>query len=60
MAERAILNLYTISRARSAGMSRVFYNRGYEWTGTLVNNCHISGEFEDMHVWCKSLADIVD
>jgi putative beta-lysine N-acetyltransferase len=60
MAERAILNLYTIARARSAGMSRVFYNRGYEWTGTLVNNCHISGEFEDMHVWCKSLADIVD
>jgi putative beta-lysine N-acetyltransferase len=60
MAERAIHNLYTIARARSVGMSRVFYNRGYEWTGTLVNNCHISGEFEDMHVWCKSLADIVD
>lgn len=55
MGQRDILNLYTIARARSAGMNRVFYNRGYEWTGTLVNNCHIAGQFEDMHVWCKSL-----
>ena len=56
MDARTIPNLYTIARARSAGMNRVFYNRGYELTGTLVNNCHISGQFEDMHVWCKSLA----
>ena len=55
MVERGIPNLYTIARARSAGMNRVFYNRGYEWTGTLVNNCHIAGQFEDMHVWCKTL-----
>ena len=55
MAVRSIPNLYTIARARSAGMNRVFYNRGYSMTGTLVNNCHISGQFEDMHVWCKSL-----
>jgi putative beta-lysine N-acetyltransferase len=55
MAERGIYNLYTIARARSAGMSRVFYNRGYDFTGTLVNNCHIAGQFEDMHVWCKTL-----
>jgi putative beta-lysine N-acetyltransferase len=54
-AVRSIPNLYTIARARSAGMNRVFYNRGYTMTGTLVNNCHISGQFEDMHVWCKSL-----
>jgi putative beta-lysine N-acetyltransferase len=55
MAERGIPNLYTVARARSAGMSRVFYNRGYSWTGTLVNNCHIAGRFEDMHIWCLSL-----
>jgi beta-lysine N6-acetyltransferase len=55
MAERDIPNLYTIARARSAGMNRVFYNRDYGFTGTLVNNCHIAGQFEDMHVWCKSL-----
>lgn len=58
MAERNILNLYTIARARSAGMNRVFYNRAYTWTGTLVNNCHIAGQFEDMHVWCKSLEPV--
>jgi putative beta-lysine N-acetyltransferase len=52
MLEASIPNLYTIARARSAGMNRVFYNRGYELTGTLVNNCHIAGRFEDMHVWC--------
>lgn len=56
MVARSIPNLYTIARARSTGMNRVFHNRGYELTGTLVNNCHIAGQFEDMHVWCKSLA----
>ena len=54
MAERRICNLYTIARARSAGMNRVFFNHDYSWTGTLVNNCHIAGGFEDMHVWCKN------
>ena len=53
-AERRIFNLYTIARARSAGMNRVFFNGGYAWSGTLVNNCHIAGQFEDMHVWCKT------
>jgi putative beta-lysine N-acetyltransferase len=53
MRGRGIDNLYTIARAHSAGMNRVFYNRGYRWTGTLVNNCHIAGRFEDMHVWCR-------
>lgn len=56
MADAGIANLYTVARARSAGMNRVFYNRGYHRTGTLVNNCHIAGRFEDMHVWCKALA----
>ncbi len=60
MEERSITNLYTVARARSAGMNRVFYNHSYEWTGTLVNNCHISGQFEDMHVWCKRLANAAD
>jgi putative beta-lysine N-acetyltransferase len=55
MEDLEIPNLYTIARARSAGMNRVFYNRGYRRTGTLVNNCHIAGRFEDMHVWCKRL-----
>lgn len=53
MERRGIVCLYTIARARSFGMTRVFYNRGYVFTGTLVNNCNISGGFEDMHVWCR-------
>jgi putative beta-lysine N-acetyltransferase len=56
MRQRGIFNLYTIARARSAGMNQVFANRGYRWTGTLVNNCHIAGRFEDMHVWCRHVA----
>ena len=55
MEEVEIPNLYTIARARSAGMNRVFYNHGYRLSGTLVNNCHIAGRFEDMHVWCKRI-----
>ncbi len=56
MAGRGIDHLYTIARARSFGMNRVFHNRGYVLTGTLVNNCHIAGQFEDMHVWCREEA----
>ncbi len=56
MTQRGIGNLYTIARARSAGMNRVFFNCGYSWTGTLANNCHIAGGFEDMHIWCKNAA----
>jgi len=52
MGERGIGGLHTIARARSFGMNRVFFNRGWELTGTLVNNCHIAGRLEDMHVWC--------
>jgi putative beta-lysine N-acetyltransferase len=55
MADCEITNLHTVARARSLGMNRVFFNRGYHLTGTLVNNCHIAGQFEDMHVWSKVL-----
>jgi putative beta-lysine N-acetyltransferase len=55
--ERGVSCLYTIARARSVGMNRVFHAAGYRFTGTLVNNCHISGRFENMHVWCKKAAD---
>lgn len=56
MERRGIRCLYTIARARSFGMNRVFHNLGYVWSGTLVNNCHIAGQFEDMHVWYKNRA----
>ncbi|MEA1962357.1 MAG: putative beta-lysine N-acetyltransferase [Bacillota bacterium] len=47
--------LYTIARTTSPGMNRVFIKMGYEYTGTLINNCHIAGSFEDMNVYCKTI-----
>ena len=45
--------LYTICRAQSFGMNKVFYNLGYEYSGCLVNNCHIYSGLENMNVWYK-------
>lgn len=52
---RAIQTAYTLARARSVGMNRVFYGLGYEYSGRLVNNCDIYGQFEDMNIWVKRL-----
>ncbi len=58
LAEMGVSCLYTIARCTSLGMNLVFLRSGYCYTGTLVNNCHIAGGFEDMNVWCKSISDI--
>ena len=47
---------YSLARARSQGMNRVFYRLGYEYSGRLINNCDIYGRFEDMNIWVKQLA----
>lgn len=47
---------YTMARARSYGMNRVFWRMGYEFMGRLVNNCDIYGAYEDMNIWVKKLA----
>lgn len=52
---RGINTAYTLARARSVGMNRVFYGLGYEYSGRLVNNCDIYGQFEDMNIWVKRL-----
>lgn len=52
---RGIMTGYTLARAPSPGMNRVFYRLGYEYTGRLVNNCDISGSYEDMNIWVKKL-----
>jgi putative beta-lysine N-acetyltransferase len=43
--------LYTLARAQSVAMNRVFFKLGYQYTGRLINNCHISGSFQDMNLW---------
>lgn len=47
--------LYTIARSSSIGMNKVFAGAGYGFNGVLINNCNISGDFEDMNVWSKIL-----
>jgi putative beta-lysine N-acetyltransferase len=46
--------LYTLARAQSMAMNRVFYKLGYQYRGRLINNCHISGSFQDMNLWVKT------
>jgi len=53
MQARKIGSLYSLARAGSYGMNAALYRLGYEYHGRLINNCHISGRFEDMNLWTK-------
>ncbi|MDD4239137.1 MAG: putative beta-lysine N-acetyltransferase [Desulfotomaculaceae bacterium] len=55
MRKRQIKTAYTIARALSFGMNITFAKMGYRFSGTLINNTNISGRFESMNVWYKSL-----
>lgn len=55
--QRGVITGYTLARAPSVGMNRVFYRLGYEYTGRLVNNCDIYGQYEDMNIWVKPLVE---
>lgn len=46
---------YTIARADSRGMNRVFAQSGYRFAGRLINNTHIDGAIRDMNVWYRRL-----
>ncbi|KJR47946.1 Beta-lysine acetyltransferase [Desulfosporosinus sp. I2] len=46
-------NLYSLARAQSYGMNRVFHKLGYRYQGRLINNCHIAGSYEDMNLWVR-------
>lgn len=46
---------YTLARAPSPGMNAAFHSLGYEYSGRLINNCDIYGDFEDMNLWAKDL-----
>ena len=45
--------LYTIARAESYSMNKVFYQLNYSFGGSLTNNCFIFSGLEDMNVWYK-------
>ncbi len=44
---------YSLSRAGQYGVNLVFHRLGYRYRGTLLNNAHIGGRFEDLNVWVK-------
>jgi lysine 2,3-aminomutase len=48
--------LYTIARAKSHGMNKVFSKNEYKYTGTLINNTNIFGDIESMNVWYKNIS----
>ena len=47
--------LYTIARAKVAGVNKIFSRAGYQYTGRLMQNCNIAGGLEDMNLWCKTI-----
>jgi len=50
-----IKTAYTIARAASPGVNRLFQGNGYQYAGLLTNNTQISGRIQSMSVWYKHL-----
>jgi putative beta-lysine N-acetyltransferase len=44
---------YSLARAKSYAINKIFYNLGYHYTGKLINNCNIYSGLENMNVWYK-------
>jgi putative beta-lysine N-acetyltransferase len=53
--KRKIKTAYTIARSISPGMNITFAKKGYQYSGTLINNTNISGKIECMNVWHKKI-----
>lgn len=49
---------YTMTRAGSPSMNKIFGKNGYKYGGTLWNNNQISGGIESMNIWYKSFETI--
>ena len=52
---RNMKTAYTIARADSLGMNRVFKTQGYHYAGCLIKNTQIGGRIRSMTVWYKQL-----
>jgi len=52
---RHLMTAYTIARADSRAMNRVFVGAGYRFAGQLVKNTQIGGRIRSMNVWYKNL-----
>lgn len=53
--EKKIITSYTLARAKSIGMNKSFFRLNYEYSGRLIKNCDIYGEFEDLNIWVKKM-----
>ncbi len=53
--QKNILTSYTLARAKSVGMNKSFFRLNYEYSGRLIKNCDIYGEFEDLNIWVKRI-----
>jgi len=51
-----IKTAYTLCRAMSRSMNKVFFRLDYEYSGRLIKNCDIFGSYEDMNIWVKMLS----
>ena len=52
---RDLITAYTIARADSPGINRIFTRRGYRYAGRLVKNSQIGGRIRSMNVWYRRL-----
>ena len=57
MAREGLRTAFTIARTAIPGINAVFNRAGYSWAGTLVNNTHMDGGLESMHVWWARLEE---
>jgi len=50
-----LITIFTIARAISPGINRVFARHNYTYYGRFINNCSICSGFEDMNLWSKQI-----
>jgi putative beta-lysine N-acetyltransferase len=53
--ENNFKTLYSLSRAIEPGINKALRKMHYVYRGRLINNCNISGGFEDMNIWVKKI-----
>lgn len=53
--KRDFITLYSLSRAINPSINFVLSKHNYEFSGRMVKNCNICGDFEDMNIWVKNI-----
>jgi len=53
LVEMGYKTLFTLARALSIGMNLVAARSGYQFSGQLINNCNICGDYGTMNLWVK-------